>query len=199
MFNLVFFVCSRIYLSAIRTAGGDVFTVGNRKKPAAGGVGASLLDEPFCCSLLHSVLNHVFHHPSLWRLLPLRQAPEKGADGIRKSLSFQAPQRLPAHTCLFPKGAGAALGAPQFCRLPSSGLISRRCLRSHQTACTFFIAGSYTRPGFRRTFPLLPQCSVNREISLSFGERPLTSYPSFRSMPVQDCLPANSTRHSEIR
>ncbi len=61
----------------------------------------------------------------------------------------------------------------------------------------FSIAGSYTRPGFRRTLILLQQCSVNREISLSFGKRPLTSYPSFRTMPVQDCLPADFTRHSE--
>ncbi len=91
------------------------------------------------------------------------------------------------------------MGAPQanriLCSKPRQPQTPLRQIAVFRLSCS--IAKSYTRPGFRRTVSLLQQYSVNREISLIFGGRPLTSYPGFRPMPVQDWLPANVTHYSE--
>lgn len=80
------------------------------------------------------------------------------------------PERFGVQHSKFP--ATFAVGAAffgTFHRVPPFHSIHRSCLR----------------PGLRRTSCTLRNDSANGEIRLSFGERPLTSYPGFRPSPYR--------------
>ena len=54
---------------------------------------------------------------------------------------------------------------------------SQKMIEAERPCLNLWISESYPRSGLRRTIRALHLYSATRKISLSFGERPLTSYP----------------------